>query len=318
MWQNNGLENNIPNSIKLKAYDIVKDNLEFIKELEIKKVKNNFSLYSPTIKHFEKDIPSDVFVDNKTGVQSESKINKQSIFNENIVGYLRATSYNLSGFSGFLTRTITKDALEQCYGYYLREDDFLSKLPLFTAKAFPETLWYEKDIYFTTSDGGLMYLNDLNFLKKCLIWTCLSFKNKSCSFIGTDGRYYRNELCFDGDVTASSKALNKLLLNKDITLNECEKDLLAEYKELINEVSKKDVNGINLYEEYNPDFSYGIFQIANEIDIKIVVGYDKNGNEKYGPKYGDLHNRLNDFRKKVQLYYNEYIISDLFKYELLK
>ena len=64
--------------------------------------------------------------------------------------------------------------------------------------------------------------------------------------------------------------------------------------------------------------TYGIFQINDEINIQIVIGYDRNGNEKKGPKYGDLNNMLIDFKKRVQKYYNDYIISDLFKYELLK
>lgn len=34
--------------------------------------------------------------------------------------------------------------------------------------------WYEKDIYATTSDGGDAYTCDPEFLKSCLLYTCLS------------------------------------------------------------------------------------------------------------------------------------------------
>ena len=55
-----------------------------------------------------------------------------------------------------------------------------------------------------------------------------------------------------------------------------------------------------------------------EIDVDIIVGVNKNGKEISGPKYGDLHNRIEMLRKKIQKYYDENIIDDLFKYELLK
>gem|GEM_PF-6577872 len=70
----------------------------------------------------------------------------------------------------------------------------LKKLPLFCAKLYPQKC-YEKDVYFTTSDGGLGYTKDAEFLKSCFIFTCLSQRNKCISFTGGDGRFYRNELC---------------------------------------------------------------------------------------------------------------------------
>jgi hypothetical protein len=51
-----------------------------------------------------------------------------------------------------LTRTITYDALTQVYGFYLRADNFVDKLPLFCAKLYPQENWYERDVYFTTAD----------------------------------------------------------------------------------------------------------------------------------------------------------------------
>lgn len=314
LWHNNGNKEDIDN-IKLEAIDIVDGNCKTIDDVIIKKVKNNFTPYTPTKKSYDGDIESSTCVEYKTGTPAVT-ISKPSIFNENIVGYLRVTSYNLSGFSGCLTRTATRDALEQCYGYYLRKDYFLDKLPLFCAKAFPEKYWYIKEIYFTTSDGGDKYTKDKEFLKKCLIWTSLSISNKSCSFHGQDGRFYRNELCLDGD-TVANETLN-YLINNGYLLSKDEENLINEYKNIINEISKKDSLGNYVYEEYNPKYSYGLFQINSEINIKIVDGYDKNGKEKKIQKYGDLNNLLNSFKKKLQKYYDDNIIDDLFKYELLK
>lgn len=317
MWLNNGLKNEEQPNITLKAYDIVDEKLKFVEKVIIKKVYSNFSPYAPKSKLLESDIPTDVFVDGKTGIQSQKTSNKKAVYNENIVGYLRATSYNLSGFSGYLTRTITQDALDNSYGYYLRKDDFLYKLPLFAAKKFPEKDWHKKGIYFTTADKGLSYLEDKEFLKKCLIWTCLSDKNKSCSFFGTDCRFYKNELCLS-EGTVAKETLDSMIKN-GITLSNIEKELISEYEKIIKEIKRKDIKtDTNLYEEFNPRFTYGLFQINKQINIKITIGYTKFGKEKTAYKYGNLNNKIKAFNKKVQDYYNNYISNDLFKYELLK
>jgi hypothetical protein len=68
-------------------------------------------------------------------------------------------------------------------GFYLRSDNFVNKLPLFCAKLYPQENWYERDIYFTTADRGEEYLKDKDLLKSCLIFTCLSQRNKCLSFL---------------------------------------------------------------------------------------------------------------------------------------
>ena len=324
LWHNNGLKNTQPTSIDLRAYNVVNNELKEEATITIKKVKDNFSSYAPEKKQYLGDVKSDICVDVKTGVQSDTTPKRKAIYNENIVAYLRATSFNLSGFSGCLTRTATVDALEQCYGYYLRDEYFLDKLPLFVAKAFPQEKWYQKDVYFTTSDGGNKYLSDQIFLKKCLLWTCLTSRNKCCSFIGTDKIFYKNELCFEtkdfNGTKAETKATKKLnqLINNGAVLSAEEIELLSEYTNIIKEISKVNEDNKYIYEEYNPKYFYGLFQIIKDIDIKTFQGYDKNGNKKLGQKYGDLHNMINAFNKKLRSYYKENIISDLFKYELLK
>ena len=324
LWHKNGAKNTMPQSLDLKAYNVIDDKLTEDTTVKIKKVKGNFSLYVPTKKQYVGDIESDVCVDIKTGVQFDGVPNKKAIYNDNIVGYLRATSFNLSGFSGCLTRTATADALEQCYGYYLRDEYFLNKLPLFVAKSFPQEKWYEKEVYFTTSDGGEEYLADNNFLKKCLLWTCLTSRNKCCTFIGSDGKFYRNELCFDTKEIAGTKvetlATKKLndLLALDIALTAQEEDLMSDYRSILKEISKKNEDGEYICQEYNPDYFYGLFQIIQEIDVKTIQGYDKNGKEKLGHKYGDLHNMINAYGKKLWSYYKNCLVDDLFRYELLK
>jgi len=62
--------------------------------------------------------------------------------------------------SYLLTITITYNGLEKSQGFYLRSNNFIDKLPLFAAKLYPQKNWYERDIYFTTADGGDRYLKD--------------------------------------------------------------------------------------------------------------------------------------------------------------
>ena len=112
-----------------------------------------------------------------------------------------------------------------------------SKLPLWVAKLFPQDNWYDKDVYFTTSDGCDAYTHDSDFLKSCLIYTCLSNQNKCLSFDGSDGRYYRNELCFDttnGDTFASADLAKMTLDADEKALMKLWDDILAEAKRTAN------------------------------------------------------------------------------------
>lgn len=303
-------------NLELDAYDIKDNKLEYIKTIIIKKVHKSVNEH-----YFDKRVDSldtyDGIYSKRNGYEGEKgrSTATKNIYNENIIGWL-----HLIGF-GFDPKNLnlTRNTLNlRSNGFYLRKEVFLEKLPLFCAKAYPQDRWYETDVYSTTADGGDEYNKDINFIKKCLIYTCLTQKNKCRSLVGSDGRYYRNEFCFDGDDTVAKVALNKLLEKDGFVLSELEKELLEEYNSLVCEIAKKDSSGNQEYEEYNPNFSYGVFQISDEINVKTVIGYDKYGKEKYGPKYGDLNNRLIEFKRMVQQYYNENLVDDLLKYELLK
>ncbi len=72
-------------------------------------------------------------------------------------------------------------------------------------------------------------------------------------------------------------------------------------------------------EEYNPNLTYGSWQINEEINIKIPSGRtDKNGNDVLVRKYPSLNTEIEKLKLELQKYYNEQIIPDLFKYELIK
>jgi hypothetical protein len=193
--------------------------------------------------------------------------------------------------------TLVRTTIFNGRGFYLRSDNFLDKLPLFCAKLYPQKNWYERDIYFTTADGGEKYIKNSNFLKSCLIYACLSPRNHCLSFDGSDKRFYQNELCFDTN-TIATETLNKYKLNK------IEKDLINLFGQILKEAKKT--------KNYDSKYKYGTYQIDKELntftkdeDIKI---YD----------YPELNTKLIELKNKLSNYYEETIQQKLFQYQLLK
>jgi hypothetical protein len=300
-WQNQSEQ---VESLVLKAFDIdTKETLEveddqsvFVKEVEVKKVYTRINDLKDDRK-FEDDFENGVFVE-LSGEESRKNTDKKAKYNRNIIGYLRATSFNLDGNSRCLTRTITYDALTQSYGFYLRSDNYLEKLPLFCAKMYPQEKWYERDVYFTTADGGDKYTKDKDFLKFCFIFTCLSRYNKCLSFTGSDNRFYKNELCFDV-ATLTSEQLEKYKLNDD------EKELVKIWQSILSEAKKT--------KNYNQKLAYGSYQIEIELNT-----FTKDVNNKKVYDYPTLNGELENLKKKLKPYYAKYITPKLFEYELLK
>lgn len=309
MWQNIGKQQE---TFELKAYDIDKnEKLEFIKNIEIKKVYKKFIEYKDK-RIFNDD--SYGICCNSGGYEENKKHNKHPLFNKNIVAFLDCHSFGIDPKVRNLTRCINFQSLTQCYGFYLRSDNYITKLPLFCAKLYPQENWYERDIYFTTADKGEEYLKDKDLLKSCLIYTCLCRQNKCISFNGSDGRFYKNELCFSQNTIADNDL-------KNFELNNKEKELIKIWNNVLKETKKT--------KEYNKNYTYGLYQIDTEINI--CFKYDKYSNkifkndENYSkikknihPEYENLNTEIIALKDKLKEYYKLYIQDKLFKYELLK
>lgn len=284
------------------AYNIV-DEKELVcdkKNIIVSKVYNLLSK-SYDKRKFDDDEKGIISALDGSELNKQNKIRITPIENKNIIGYLKSESFNLDS----LSTSITRCPLYNGNGMYLRLDKYLEFLPLFVSASSGEYLnWYEKGLLCKTYDGNGSYLKDSEFIKKCFIYTCLSFRNKCRSLDGSDGRLYKNELCFDNG-TVASKDL------KGFALTEEEKDLINSYNDLLEKIKNCD--------EYNPDFSYGTFQIQEEINIDIKSGIkDKKGKEKTIKKYPKLDEKLDSLKRKLKDYYKNNIYNDLFKYELLK
>lgn len=121
------------------------------------------------------------------------------------------------------------------------------------------------------------------------------------SFTGSDGRYYKNELCFDKD-TLASKDLEKYTLNED------EEELIKLWKRILNRARK--------IEESNKDITYGVYQIDKELNTFSYVFEGETKKKVYD--YPDLNGDLITLRDRLKEYYKKYITEKMFKYELVK
>lgn len=229
---------------------------------------------------------------------------KSSIYNDNIIAYMAANGFTADAKHRYLTRCGYHGGIEQSYGFMVRKDNYLLMLPLWVSKLHPEDHWYEKDVYNNTSDGGDAYTRDNIFLKSCLLYTCLSNQNKCLSFNGSDGRYYRNELCFDttnGDTIASADLAKTDLDEDEKALMQLWNDILCEAKRTVN---------------YNTRLTYGVYQITKELNTSHKTGTGKSQQIIYD--YPTLNGYLEALRINLKAYYKSHITSKMFQYELLK
>lgn len=262
--------------LTLKAFDIVDNEAKYIKDIAVHKVFNT----------------SSAFFDKRK--------------NDDYIAYMNCSGFNLDATSRGLVRTNNIKGHGSCF--YVYPDNYLHKLPLFCSKLYPQEAWYEKDVYYTTSDGGDSYTHDELFLKRCLIYTVLSNQNKCLSFTGSDGRYYRNELTLDdtsGDTCASAD-LAKLFAKYP---PDCDEQELINLWNNVMEEAKKTVG-------YDSSLTYGVYQITKELNTSYKEGSGRNKRTIYD--YPVLNGYLVALRDRLKAYYKSHITDLMFKYELLK
>lgn len=277
--------------ILLKVFDIVKDVPIYLRNIFVRKAHKTFESYFDRRKFQDED--NGIFCE-KDGNEAHRMTNGKSHYNKNIIGYMVPKGFVINQTNIDLVRT----TFYNTRGFYLRSDNFIEKLPLFAAKLYPQKNWYERDIYFTTADGGERYLADKEFLKSCLVFTCLSQRNHCRSFDGSDRRFYRNELCFGQDTLADSTIKKYKLITIEKTLLETFTNILAKAKQTKN---------------YNKKYTYGTYQIDEELNTRF-----KDENNEWIYDYPELNTAVNDLKAKLTKYYEEVIQPKLFEYELLK
>lgn len=303
--------------ISLKAVDIVDEKVKNQGEIDVKKVYSLFSEKFYDRRKFKNDMTNGIAI-GLNGLEAiekkETQIRVDRRYNENILGYMIT---NMFGFDNArLNCAFVISGRYDGNGFFVRKDNFLEKLPLFAAGKFTDHKndWKIMSMIMRSGDKAKQYLADVKsgildkFLFKTMFWTCLSHYPHLRSLKGSDDRLYINELCFDGNTLASQTMQD--FISKGYKLTDTEKELLEEFNEILKIVKTTD--------EYNSEFRYGLYQIDEEINIKIQQGTNANGEPKMAFKYGDLNNAIKALKLKVKEYYKENLVDILFEYELLK
>lgn len=306
-WSN---EISTDKSFKLNCYDIDVKNNQLLNEgsISVHQIDSQISEY------YDKRQFSDDLINNGICVDLNGKERDKDKscplvkkYNQNIIGYVVA---NGSGFDNpRLNSALTVTGRYDAHGEFMRSDNFIEILPIFSAGKYTdhENNWKIMSMIMKSADGRGQYNKDLNdgnldlFLLKNLLWTSLTHYSHIRSIVGSDGRFYRNQLCLDcsnGDTLAKEKL-------DHFTLNEKEQKLLTQWN-LVFENARKTTN-------YNPALTYGVYQISEELNSNYK---DEKGNTVYD--YPELNGHLKTLKQLVKDYYLDEIVPFLFKYQFLK
>lgn len=308
LWSN---ENSDVKEFEIKGFDINEKENCLLEEMKLP-VKRCFSLFSE--KYYDKrkyeDTADGVLLDfDGTEIgKDRTSISQTPYFNSNILAYLAVKGANFDNpdASVHLLRTGEYDG----HGFYVRTTNYMQSLPMFAASRYItyNREWTERARIMKSADKAETFFADAkngklnNFFLKCLLFTCIEMQNHCRSFTGSDGRFYRNELCLDttNGETIASKDI------KNLKANETEKTILELYSTLLNHVKET--------KEYRKELTYGIYQIFAEIDTSYTD--EITGKTVYNNI--QVHSDLQAMKELCKNYYNSEIVPILFEYEFLK
>lgn len=305
MWNGN---KKVIDNIKCEAFDIKENKLVSLDFYNVKKVKTTYSKKYYDKRIFKNDIIEIPF-NGKTPTNAKSlwsskngdeykgsSIRVKSIYNNNIIGYLTAQSNTFE-----LPMLMTQLSRLPAYngnGFYLRKDNFIEKLPMFAAGMYCPDNWPLNGTVYRSGDGSVNYFNSLKdekvqeWLNKVAFFVGLHRWNKSKSFVGSNGKIYKNELCLDNDSFLQKYLFSRGFFDK-CKMSEREINLLSLHDELLKLLKDKTT--------YNENFTYGICQIFDEFS---------NDN--------DILELLKEIQNELRKYYKEEIEFNLFRFEFLK
>lgn len=294
-------------SFDLQAFNIDKEQIKNEGNIKIERIFNSYSEKYFDTRKFIDDENSVLCELNGKEISSGKKIRIKPLFNENILGYMAVYS---SGFDNpDLHSSLLIAGRYDGNGFFLRNDNFMEKLPMFAASRYItyNRFWTERARIMKSADGADSYLQAVKngkiftMLQKILLFTCLETQNHMRTFTGSDGRFYRNQLCLDcsnGNTLAKEKLANFIP-------NEQEQQLLKQW-DLVLENAKKTAN-------YDRTLTYGVYQIIDKLNTS-----HKDEKNKTVYDYPELNGHLNTLKQLVKKYYLDEIVPFLFKYEFLK
>lgn len=272
--------------------------LKDVASIKLKKVHKTLGeLYS---KKKPSDIPSKIAT-GYDGYPTPLRKYGHPVYNDDIIAVIEASGFGLTSQDIRMTRI----ALYHGWGSQVRKYNYAEQTPLFVAKKYPQRNWYERDVYYTTSDMGEAYKGDIDFLRKSTLWTCISQGNHCLSFKypnNSDGKLYLNEMCLDPKSLVRNELVNQKKFGE---LDKADLTLLNTFDELFALAKET--------QEYQADFQYGTYQIEKEIN---TIYEDNKGKKVY--KNEKVNTKLKELKILLNEYYQEQLEKKLFKYELIK
>ena len=318
LWSNE--DDVMTKKFNLQAYDIDDNKPVYEGTIAVKQIDSIFSE-----KYYDNRTDGtdafDGIVSNLDGTETigtTKKIRANKTFNENIIGYM---AIDAAGFDNpRLHACFTRNEKFNGNGFNVRKDNFLEKLPCFAASRYTDNCndWKIMSMVMKSGDKAEQYHADVKagkldaFLCKVLIWTGLTHYAHMRSLNGSDCRFYKNEICFDnlnGKTTLAYQALQAFIAN-GYELSDEENALFDKWNAILQELEST--------AEYDPDYTYGLYQIDEEVNIKIQQGFKKNGDPNMVTKYGDLNNLIKEMKAMLKTYYMNNLVETLFEYEFLK
>lgn len=295
--------------ITLRGYDIDDDGTlseEIL--LPVRKINDLFSA-----KYYKKNPFNHETVDGiltgLNGLEASKEVKKRikPVFSNEMLGYLVADSVGFDNPDAKSSLLVA--GRYNGNGFYLRKDCYIDKLPMFCASRYItyNREWTERARIMKSGDGAGRFNTDVasgkldQWLRKCLLFTCVEMQNHMRTFTGSDGRFYRNELCMD--TTNGSTIASEDL--KQLVCGPVEQRILDQWKTLMNAVKQTN--------EYDLSLTYGVYQIFDEIDTS-----DKDDEGKTVWNNIEVHSALQTLKVLVKDYYNTEIVPTLFEYEFLK
>jgi len=299
MWKN---EPSSTISHELEVFDMENDSIIYIKKQKMVIVHEGVSNMLDATKEKNDVITSAC---SKTNGEYDDSDKFTGIDNSNIIGFIMGVGFGLSNPNLNFTLTRLRPEIKNTLGI-LRKNSYIDQLPILAIKHYLmfERPWYETEFIVCSSDGGVKYKADTKFMQSCFIFACLDYYNKSLSMYDKNGRYYRNELCFDitnGDTVASADLAKMTLDADEKALMKLWDDILAEAKRTVN---------------YDSRLTYGIYQITKELNTSHKTGTGRSQKTVYD--YPTLNGYLETLRTNLKAYYKSHITDKMFQYELLK
>lgn len=307
LWANVDVENE---QLMLDGYNIDSNGkLTPAVKLPVKKVHELFST-----KYYEKSTFANSTYDGiligLNGLEAEASVKRRikPMYSDEMLGYLVADSVGFDNPDAKSSLLVA--GRYNGNGCYIRRDNYLEKLPMFAASRYItyNREWTERARIMKSADGADRFARDIangklkQFLLKCLLFTCLEMQNHMRTFTGSDGRFYRNELCLDG-TNGETIALRDI---KGLAIGEKEQALIKQW-ETVLEYAK-------VCDGYNPVLTYGVYQIFAELDTSHKD--DVTGDTIWDNV--ELHTALQGLKQLVKDYYNSEIVPVLFEYEFVK